>query len=163
MLFALLAAAAVVAQATWPTYADANFGFSVETPLAPRIFFAPGPDPAGPPDAVTGAVDLGARGRLGFMVLKTADQPDAGDPKKMLATQVMNMAADDDVTVDKETPLTLDGAPALDAVMHTPVKAIRVRAVAHGPTLVLMMAVGPAASGAPVEFERMEGSLKFVK
>jgi hypothetical protein len=159
---ALLAGAAIApiaaSQAVWTPYRNAQFHLVIDTPSPPQIKIATSRRIGGPAPTLTGGIDLHERGALFFTVIDLTDSKAEQDADAVLQDSVAAIRRR--YTVDRVTPMQVNGAPGLEIFSHdSDGTAYRVRAFVAGHRLYTALAGGPP-NALPAEFERFEGSMR---
>lgn len=163
---AALAAASSAAAADWATYAHPELGFSIESPVAPATQTTSAATPKGPVKTTIFAVD---EGKAGAIVLAVGDYRGVKlgdlDVQKGLEGSVKGAVAKLNAVLTSETPITVGGFPGREITARADPAGmlIRGRIVYADQRLYQLVAVGPAASGVPSDFARLESSLKIIK
>jgi hypothetical protein len=157
----LACGAGASAQAAWQAYHNVKYGFSVEIPSDPRITEKTTAGSDGPVSGLSGAIDLHERGALVFTVVDYSATSKSNDPDTVMEALAKALVQKDESVLDSEISIIVHGSPGRDIVAHTGVFQRRVRIVYRNQRLYGLIGVGPVSSGAPAEFERFAGSLRF--
>jgi hypothetical protein len=160
---AALAAASSAWAADWTTYAHPELGFTIESPVPPASKTTSTKTAGGAVQTTIFAID---EGQAGAIVLAVDDyrgvKLSPEDIRKGLEAAVQRPLTKMNATLLSETPITVDGFPGreISARADPAGLLIKGRVVFAGQRLYQLLAVGPAATGIPSDFERLEASFK---
>jgi hypothetical protein len=161
VVLVLACGAGARAQAAWQAYHNIKYDFSLATPAVPQVADRTTAGGAGPVSTLTGTIDLHERGALIFSVIDYSATSRSDDPDVIMEALARAFVQKDDGVLDSEISIIVHGAPGRDIVVHTGAVQRRVRIVYRDQRLYGLIAVGPASSGAPAEFDRFASSLSF--
>lgn len=151
--------------ANWKIYAHPELGFSIESPAEPATKSEAYPSPMGPIPTNVFYIDEGGGWGILLTVGDYSRYKITVDPQKGLDRLAEGAAADLNGVLLSKTPITVDGFPGREIVARADPAGIIIkgRIIYAGQRVYQLMAVGPAASGVPADFERVETSLKLMK
>jgi hypothetical protein len=163
---AAVATASAASAADWTTYSHPELGFSIEAPAPLAVQTLSVATDVGPAPTTIFALD---EGQAGAIILSVADYTGLKlrdvDKQKELDGLVNNLVARQSATLISQSPITVDGFPGREITARADPAGllIKARIVYAGKRLYHLVAIGPAASGLPADYDRLEASLKIAK
>jgi hypothetical protein len=161
---AALAAASSAQAADWATYAHPELGFSIDSPVPPASQTTSASTPKGAVKTTVFAID---EGQTGAVVLAVDDyrgvKLSEDDVRKALEAAVQRPLKKLSAVLISDTPITVDGFSGREITARADPAGLLIkgRIVFTGQRLYQLIAVGPAATGVPGDFGRLESSFKL--
>jgi hypothetical protein len=147
----------------WVPYHNASYGFSVEAPMAVALTPSTADTAVGKVPLLNGMADMGPKGVVGFTVGDYTGLPVSDDVDASLEGAVKGEASTLNATMDSETTITVDGAPAREVNLHTDKFIMRSRIVRSGSHIYTLSGIGYPGTGVPAEYDRFAASFKLDK
>lgn len=158
-----LGAASSAWAADWTTYAHPELGFTIESPLPPASTTTSTAITGGAVQTTIFAID---EGQAGAVVLAVDDyrgvKLSPEDVRKGVEAAVQRPLTKMHATLLSDTPITIDGFPGREITARADPAGLLLkgRVVFAGQHLYQLFAIGPAATGVPTDFGRIETSFK---
>jgi hypothetical protein len=167
-LVAVGAGTAAVAEgqaAAWATYPHPELGFSIDAPMAPVSKTKTTQSTLGAVPTTLFAIDEGEAGAIILAVSDYSGVKTSLDVNKGLDGAVTGAVASMSATLLSNDHITVDGLEGREITARADPAGLLIkgRIVFAGKRLYQLMAIGPAASGLPADFGRVEASLKIAK
>jgi hypothetical protein len=154
---------AAPAPTAWPTYTNADFGISIDTPQAPAIQSGTVQSDIGPTPQLIGTMKLPGDAVMNFGVQDYGQRDLNDDVNLVLDHAVAAGVAKTHLVVDKLDKIEVDGVPGREITGHLGDYVLKSRVLLAHKRILTLTAIAHAKDGVPADYARMEASLKVTK
>ncbi len=144
----------------WNTYRSPTFRFSIEVPASPTLDSMVTPAAGGRWAPMTTGSITTAFGSLFFTAADYSKVQTFSDVDAALESDVAYNLRAENLILDSETKVTVDGVPGRDFAAHNADSAVRTRLLLKDGRLYTATGMGSIANGVPTDYRRFALSLK---